>query len=242
MLYTSLVFSAGLLHVGALSVPPRQYHQRQLPAAAPTLPLLSDFKKDNVTASWAPGHPKTWGEAEKAFSIPDPPPALSVEGVVTADGKFVLLSNLTDVDVIGVETGELVSTFKTKHPGNELHTSVSTAPDGTYDFFVSADNWTTGEEIISQQQISQDGAAVGSWVDRPGHFVSGQYFDRLVLDSNGNRVLLAIEGFEIHLYNLDAADAAPITLTGHMDSPISIHMSPDKKRIATTGFVSIPTS
>lgn len=242
MINTSLLLASGLLQVGALSLPVQHsFRGRQGAAAGPSLPLLSDFKKDNVSASWAPGHPKVWSEAEKTFSVVDPPPAIRTNGLITEDGKFLFLTNATDTDVINVETGEVVSSLKVKYQLLSLYTSISTTPDGQYDFFV-AQTEGAQEDVTTRQRISQDGAPVGQSVDYPGVFFTSDGWNPTVVDGDGNRVLVTTgTTSEIYVYSLDDADAPALTLTGHTDTPLSIRFSPDKKRIASTGFVSTPT-
>ncbi|KAF2679855.1 YVTN repeat-like/Quino protein amine dehydrogenase [Lentithecium fluviatile CBS 122367] len=238
MLFTTLVVSLGLLQASALTVPTRSHGVREVAVAAaaaiPTLTLLSDFQKDNVTASWAPGHPKVWGQAEKKFSIPTPPLPAGVDAVFTEDGKFLLLTNVTDTDVIRLDTGAVVSTLKLKFPSYGTHTSVSAAPGGEYDFLVAASNFTWDDKV-TQQRLSQDGVPVGPSVDRPGFFSNGG-FDPTVVDGDGKRVLLAIDIDDVHVYDLDDVNSSVVTLTGHTDSIQSIVFSPDKKTIASTGF------
>lgn len=243
MLSTTLVVSLGLLQTSALTVPTRSHRVREIgvdaAAAIPTLILLSDFQKDNVTASWAPGHPKVWGQAEKKFSIPTPPPPAGVDAVFTDDGKFLLLTNVTDTDIIRLDTGAVISTLKLNYPSYGTETSVSAAPGGEYDFLVAASNFTRDDKV-TQQRLSQDGVPVGPSVDRPGFFSNG-LFDPTVVDGDGKRVLLAIDNGDVHIYDLDDVNGSAVTLTGHTDSIECIVFSPDKKIIASTGFVSIQT-
>ena len=207
-------------------------------------PLISDFQKDNVPAAWASGHPKVFGQEEKKWSIPNEPLPAWREAVYTEDGKFVLLTNVTDTDVINIDTGATVSTLKRKYTGFETHVSISAAPGGQYDFLVGqndygADGFPTNE-TTTQQRLSQDGTPVGAAVDRLGTI--GTWFsDPTVTNSNGKRLLFTDVNFDAIVYDLDDLNSSGVRLTGHTDSVLSITISPDGKTVATTGFVSIPT-
>ena len=224
---------------------PRQLssNARIAPAAIPTPNLKADFKKNNVTASWAPGYPKVWAQADKKFSIPYESIPRN-DAAFSQDGKFLLLTNETDTVVFKVDTGALVSSFKNQYyqfwaPYDSIISPVS---GGQSDFLLAAQNFTQNGPVsrITQQRISADGFPVGPVVDRAGYFAS--YSPPLAIDGDGKRILFAVaDNNDVFIYNLDDANSTAITLKGHIDSVLSAVLSPDKKAVATTGFVSTTT-
>ncbi|KAH7128099.1 WD40-repeat-containing domain protein [Dendryphion nanum] len=251
MLSTSLLVTVGLFQAQALATPyissgapyrALSSHDRHLRARdvslaeIPVPKLRSDFKKSNVSASWAPGHPKGWSEAKKKFTIDHPPLPTNVEAVITDDGKFLLLTNITDTNVIEIDTGKVVTSLPLKYPLDWVQTSISMAPEGAFDFLAATAS-QQGQQIVTQQRFSKDGVPVGPAVDREGYFSIYNY-DATVVDGDGRRLLLAIDDSsnEVYVYDLDKVNGSAVTLTGHTDHLISVVYSPDNKTIATSGF------
>lgn len=145
--------------------------------------------------------------------------------------------------MIKVETGVTVSSFKNKFyaPWAGLYTTTSGVPGSSaFDFLVAGQNFTEVGSVsrITIQRISADGKPVGDVVEREGVFGTG-YAPALETNSAGERILIAYaDNRDVLVYNLDELEREPVALRGHVESVLSAVVSPDKKRIASTGFVS----
>jgi len=232
-----------LTGASARSLPTRTHVIRQLKVAAatapgPTTPLVSDFKKDNVSAKWAEGHPKIWSQEAKKFEIALPVSLTShgFDGAVSEDGKFLVLVNQTATQVLNLDTGAVISTINKPETLNyrSPRIAVVSAPGGGYAVLESYDNDGTK---TTEQRLTKDGAATGEVVVRPGRF---SHFDAQAFSSD-KRHFLTINGQVVHVNDLEDPDSI-ISLAGHTDGVMSADFSPDGKQISTTAWVSWPES
>lgn len=210
----------------ARNVPSRTWERKEQAAALPTATLAADFKKNNVSAQWADGHPKQWGSEDIKYEYPLPPDAYWFAGTVSEDGKFVALSNGTHVKTIRTDTNVVVSEVGV--PLSEIEQSVLLSrPNKTYDLIVARGDSSL---II---HISSEGKIFGESRSIPGTLSP---FGSKYTSQDGRLVLTILSAAQtVYAHDLDNP-SWNLTLTGHRDSIMSAAYSPDSKYISTTSW------
>jgi WD40 repeat protein len=237
MISISPLFVLAWLLRGAHSLPnvPTRTQALELHAPAapaiPTMSLISDFKKNNVSAEWAEGHPKIWGAEERIYGIPYPLGQATVDAALSPDQKFLVLSNGTEVRVIRLDTGEIVSTPWSTSAREYPLVALLSAPGGQYDLIVSRNIYVNYPDPMKQIRLSVEGVPVGQPINHRGHFsaVGTAHFSK-----DGRRMLTQLDA-EVYVSDLDNATYA-LTLSGHTSPVMSGIFSPDGKSIATTAM------
>jgi WD40 repeat protein len=230
-----LLIGSGLLQAASSrTVPSRPLVERaQVAAAAPAAPsatLISDFKKGNVSAQWAPGHPKIWGSEEAKFEASSYPGDSYRSGSVSSDEKLVVMANATAIRIVRLDTGVTISNFS-GYTGTESIRIVPAASGGEYDVLVSASDYTTRLDTTYRLRLGPDGNQIGDVAAYTGRFSS---FDPWPFSKDGRRMLTASweKGFA---YDLD--DRVPnIFLGTHTDGLMSSAFSPDGRYISTAAW------
>jgi WD40 repeat protein len=200
--------------------------------AIPTSTLVSDFKKNNVSSSWAKGHPKVWGAEAVKFKGP-----LFVD--VSADEKFAALVIGTNLTIRALDTQAVVSSAKIEFLGNADSVSILAARDGGggYNVFVGSTNYTT-HDVVTHLRLSAEGTFKGEQTQYKGSFSSfdgrrgpfsadGRWF--IVLSGTGSQNNQAV------IHEIDDP-AANLTLVGHTDSIMSAVFSPDGSLVSTAAW------
>ena len=247
MVSSSLLYTlASVFQISiAGTIPSRSRPPVARAAAAPAIPtptLISDFKKDNVSAQWAPGHPLQWGTEEKLIEFPIPLESYgSLSAALSDDEKFLILTNETFIKVISVADGSLVSTPTFNASEQQIESILlRTAPDGGYDLLVSTQQSYSNFKNF-QIRISKDGISTGEPVERLGEFTTFETWysgtgasplskdRRRFVTENGDRPGVA------YIYDFEDASAS-VTLEGHTDRIMSAVFSPDGKTVATAGW------
>jgi len=240
---TLLLTLSGLLQGVRSLTPPTRTHIRPRKVqgvAAPAIPtstLISDFKKGNISAQWAEGHPKVWGQEAKHYDIPGPLGTADYDAIVSDDQKFLITANSTLTSIIQLDTDTVVATFAPKYWGYAHEMAIAAAPGGQYDLLQTASNYSNDDKLV-QLRLSQNGVPIGEISERGGSFPP---FDSTPFSRNKRRVL-AIEGRTppfVRVYDLDNANSTGLNLSGHTDAVMSATFSPDDKYITTTAWVRI---
>ncbi|KAF2682998.1 WD40 repeat-like protein [Lentithecium fluviatile CBS 122367] len=208
------------------------------PATPVTGVIVSDFRKNNVSARWAVGHPMQWGSEDAKFEFPIALGSQSFAGAISGDGKYLALVNGTDVKIIALDTGSLVSmpTYPAKlgrRPDSVRFVSLATGGYrlilGTYTYSAGASN------AVYQLQLSSEGLQTGDVGEYEGTISSADTWPF----SNDGRRLLTINGVTHHdayVYDLDTHNTTSLKLTGHTDSIMSSAFSPDGKLVLTAAW------
>jgi len=240
MVSASLLFVLPWLLQGARalpSVPSRtqpQGLQAPVAPAVPTSRLDSDFKKNNVSAQWAEGHPKLWGTVEKIYEMPVPLGQTVFDASLSPDQKFLVLSNSTDMRVIKLATGEIVSTPAHSSAEENGLVELRSAPGGQYDLIISSRYRSAvvmNKHKITQIRLSAEGIPVQAPIMRPGDLVA----DDPTQSSKDGRRILATYLFDgpVHVYDLDNA-TYDLALSGPDDQIANGAFSADGKYVVTT--------
>ncbi|KAI0187019.1 WD40-repeat-containing domain protein [Astrocystis sublimbata] len=198
--------------------------------AIPTSTLVSDFKKNNVSSTWAEGHPKVWGAEKVKFEGP-------LRFDVSTDEKFIALAAGRNVTIRDLSNSELVSTVMTNFEGEAERVAILSAQNGGYDVFISSSiSYIT--RVITGLHLSSEGTIIGEQTQYPGGFST---FDeiRSPFSRDGQR-FLAITGTRppnaiAVIYDIDQPDSN-VTLVGHTDSIMSSAFSPDGQYVSTASW------
>jgi WD40 repeat protein len=214
---------------------PTKVRERKVQAPAmPTATLVSDFKKNNVSAMWADGYPKEWGTEDAKFEFPIPPSGYDFSGSVSDDEKFVVVTNTTFVKIVSVDSGATVSvTELVAGSGAADKNYLMSASGGGYNLFVSTHNYTNNGYNTVVIPYSADGKPSGEQTVLDGRFSS---FDPTPFSKDGSR-LITQSGprvDEAYVYDLTKPGSS-LTLT-HNDFIMSGTFSPDGKYIATAAW------
>jgi len=203
--------------------------------AIPTSTLISDFKKDNVSSSWAKGHPKVWGAEAVKFKGP-----LIVD--VSADEKFVALAIGQDLTIRALDTQAVVSSAKIgiDFIGSADSVSILAAQDGGsgYNVLVGLTNYST-QSVVTHMRLSTEGALQDEQTQYTGSF-SGFDGRRGSFSANGQRFIVLTgtswpRNNQAVIYEVDDP-AANLTLVGHTDSIMSAVFSPDGSLVSTAAW------
>lgn len=234
----------GLLQVASSRTVPvatRSWARKVQAAGAPAMPtstLVSDFKKNNVSAQWAPGHPMQWGTEEKKFEDPpftDPNVYTNLVGAVSEDEKFLAMVNLTNTKIVDFDTGAIVSLPTEDYKGDTERAIFLSAPNGEYDVLISASNYTARNEKVIQIHLSADGKPTNQT-----NYYGGRLSSFDALPFNKRRFLTSpMTGSpgtgNVYAYDLDNP-TSNLTLTGATDWSVSAAFSPDGKYISTASW------
>ncbi|KAI1263468.1 hypothetical protein F5Y18DRAFT_429156 [Xylariaceae sp. FL1019] len=201
--------------------------------AIPTSTLISDFKKNNVSASWAPGHPKVWGSEEVLFEgkyVMD----------VSDDQKFLAFAEGTNVTIRDAETQAYVSSFNVDYLGTPRSVTFQPALDDGYNVFVYATNYSTTNaamDVVTQLHMSADATFTGEQMPVVGRLSSfaGAFspdHQRFTVYAPTDYSQIANEGVIHDVNNPNNT----VNLTGHTDSIMSSSFSPDGTLISTAAW------
>ncbi|KAJ4299452.1 hypothetical protein N0V90_004697 [Kalmusia sp. IMI 367209] len=168
--------------------------------------ILHDFQKNNVSTSWAPGHPKEWSEKEALkFQFSDGGPHTYTSGAIPAtalssDEKFLVTVNISNhVSVIDFATGSVVSnpSFTTTYSRESSAVRVLSAPSGGYDVLISM-----GYQEVQRLRLSAQGKQTGNATIYTGGLLSE--FGSSSVSHSGRRFLTVDPNIpQYNIYDLD---------------------------------------
>ncbi|KAF2117916.1 WD40-repeat-containing domain protein [Lophiotrema nucula] len=205
--------------------------------AIPTPTLTSDFKKGNVSAQWAPGHPLQWGTEEKKYVFPDSFYFAALSG----DERYVAIVNNTNIQVLSFPDFTLISTPTYPFRGDQVSAEIfRVAPNGQYDLLVAATKYSNDiatRDRVFQIRLSGNGTQIGDAIERAGQLTTFEttYSGFTTPFSPINRRFLVKDGANVTAYDLDDV-TYNLTLSGHTDSLMSAVFSPDGKYVATAAW------
>lgn len=205
--------------------------------AIPTSTLVSDFKKNNVSSQWAPGHPLQWGSEEKLIEFPVPLGFVGwVATAVTEDEKFLIMIASQVMKVYDLDKEAFISNSSFNFPADEVSLVLLTAPGGGYDLIMSAENYTTRIDKTIQVRLDQNGKRTNYTREFEGKFAS---FEDRPFSKDGRKMLTQSQSTYkkgvAYVYNLDDP-TFNLTLSGHEDWIMSETFSPDGKMISTASW------
>ncbi|KAI8635104.1 quinon protein alcohol dehydrogenase-like superfamily [Xylariaceae sp. FL1651] len=207
--------------------------------AIPTSTLVSDFKKGNVSAKWAEGHPMVWGAEDAKFGFPFNPYNWYFCADASADEKLIAMANATDVGIVDLNTKQLITSFKPTYVGEIQDIVLRVAPNGGYHVLVSATNYTAQDGyIITNVHLSPEGSVIGDETQYLGSLATlgGRHSP---FSNDGQRFLAQLEpsrGDDLTIiYDLDKP-GSNITLEGHSNTITSSAFNPDGKLVSTTSW------
>ncbi|KAJ4292588.1 hypothetical protein N0V90_009251 [Kalmusia sp. IMI 367209] len=216
----------------SLSIPSRaqsKVNLAGLAAPGPTSTPVSDWQKNNKTAQWAEGYPKTWGSEEVKYTqVKKAQPhsrSLFGPGTVTPDDKFLIMINDTNTRITNLDTGTTVVDIA--QAGDDARVTVS--PKGGYDLLISKMRAQYSGYDIYHYSLSEEGNPKGDPVKVYGETTT---FDTDVFKG---RRFVADQRNEAFVYDLDDPNFR-LTLDGHTDSVTSATFSPDGKYVATAAW------
>ncbi|KAJ4304786.1 hypothetical protein N0V90_000314 [Kalmusia sp. IMI 367209] len=192
-------------------------------------PTLPDWQKDNKTAEWASGYPKTWGSEVVKYTQPSPNPrTVAGPGAVTPDEKFLIMSNTTNTRITDLQSGETVTDIP--RPSDELR--VVGAENGGYYLLLANEtlepSWVYS---LTQYQLSAAGIPNSSLITHDGTLAS--FEPRLV--THGGRYVAVDWHPDVYIYSFTDPEYK-LTLSNHTDAVLSVDWTSDGKYIATTSY------
>jgi hypothetical protein len=145
-------------------------------SAAQRLPtLLLDFQKNNVSSSWAPGHPKEWSDKTALkYEFSDGGPFTWTSGAIraaelTSDEKLLVTINATNhLAVVEFATGTTVSglTLASTYAYGPSALRVLGNSAGGHDILVSMDY-----NEVHRLRLTSNGTRIGNTTVYPGGLV-----------------------------------------------------------------------
>ena len=208
------------------------------PQAAQRPPdLLHDFQKDNISASWAPGHPKEWTDKDALkYQFSDGGPVGYTGGAIpvaalSSDEKFLVTMNTSrHVSVINFATGTKVfdQTLASTYKDNSVALRVLTSPSG-YDVLVSM-NYVE----VQRLRLSSEGAQVGNLTIYPG----GLLYDKgsPSVSPNERRFITAVPNAgQYRIYDLDDPNVH-IIIDNQRDDYYDASFTPDNQYVVARSW------
>lgn len=242
-----LLLPSVLQLAAAGTVPTRPHIVRD--AARPAIPtptLVSDFKKNNVSAQWAPGYPMQWGTEEKKYVWPLQVGAYaSFDTAVTSDEKFMIMMNSTSAStnlrIYRLSDNTIISQPSYNFTGLRASALlVRPVPSGGYDLLIPAE-----EDYVTyrnwQIRLDASGLPTNTTIVREGTITS---FELTGGDSSASTIskdkrhFLASDGAStgiMFIYDFDNP-AFNVTLSGHKDHVMSAVFSPNGQYVATASW------
>jgi len=226
-----LVLLSSLLHTaGSTTLYPQQTAQRP-----PT--LLLDFQKNNVSSSWAPGHPIEWNnKTALKFTFNDGGPVGWVSGSIwgaelSPDEKYLVTSNVKNhVSVVDFTTGTTVfnTTLASTYTRGESALRVLANPAGGYDVLVSL-----GYQELHRLRLSPDGTQIGNATIYSGGLLWKQTSPSI--SHSGRRFLVANPNVPYYnLYDLDDANVQLNLSNQIKTTDFDCAFTPDDQHVVAT--------
>lgn len=200
MILANVVFAVSVLgHTVSARVPraERQAGEIVLPD------LKSNFRKNNVSATWAPGHPKAWGTEDARYQLNITSSGPNSWAAVTPDEKYLALWDGNQVQFTDLDTNTVAASYTFELPRiywSQEDLMIKSAPQGGYDILVLLTVYTL------RQRITADLQPVGAVHTYEGAFAS--------ITAQGN--LLTNIG---NLYDLD--NTLNNNTVGKLDTPMT---------------------
>jgi WD40 repeat protein len=204
----------------------------------PTNTLISDFKKNNVSASWADGHPKQWGTEEAKYEYPLPPNAYQFGVGLSTDEKLLGMVNGTHAKVISIESNATVWTGKVPFAGDLEAVAILTSVGGGYDLLVSGYNSSAKTDAVLRNKLSSNGTlASEQWTQYQGQWsnIDDQPFSKMSRQFLATTMYYGQTDNPLYSYDLDSP-GSNVTFTGHTDWIMSAAFSPDGSYISTAAW------
>ncbi|KAF2867303.1 hypothetical protein BDV95DRAFT_610717 [Massariosphaeria phaeospora] len=224
---SSLAVLLGLFHVYSVAQ-----------AAIVTVDLTSDFKKNNASAKWAPGHPVEWRSSADEIMFEWPLQlqyAGRFTGHVTNDAKFLIMANESYAQVVSLDTRKSVSTFALNYLSRGEGRMTSIYVGNGYDVIISGVDYTINPatEATVTFRLSANGTIAGPQTVLPGSFTN---VDKELLHRKSRFVLTNNEGKNVaYVHDLNNPNTT-LTLSGHRDAIISAAWAPYGRYIATAAW------
>lgn len=228
-------FLIGLFLCGLLSV---VSSKALYPQAAQRPPdLLHDFQKDNISVSWAPGHPKEWTDkAALKYQFSDGGPVAYTTGAIpvaalSSDERFLVTVNVSHhVSVLDLARGIRVydQTLTSSYKDSSVALRVLTSPSG-YDVLVSMSYIE-----VQRLRLSPEGAPVGNITDYPG----GLLFDKgsPSVSPNERRFITAVpDAGQYNIYDLDDPNVR-IVIDNQRDDFYDVSFTPDNQYVVARSW------
>jgi WD40 repeat protein len=202
--------------------------------------LLSDFQKNNISSSWAPGHPKDWTNKESLkYTFSDGGPQTYTTGgipaaALTSDERLLVTVNASNhVSVIEIATGTTMAQFtvNTNYSGAPTALRVLVDPQGQYDVLISMDY-----QEIRRIRLSHNGIQLGAATAYPGGLLSD--YSSPSVSHHSRQVLTAVRDLpHYNIYDLDDA-TVNISLSNQVAYFYDAAFSPDDQYVATRSYSS----
>ncbi|KAF2729683.1 WD40 repeat-like protein [Polyplosphaeria fusca] len=236
MIFTTLLLALpGLFQVASSRNVPTPIRGRSVQvAAAPAMPtsdLVSDFKKNNVSAKWAEGHPMQWGTEDKKYTYPIPLEAYDFAAAVSPDEKYLVMINTTGSKVVSLDTGAVTSNPTFSYQGSGDRVILVSAANNQYDIIRSASNYSSRTDRVSRIRLGQDGKPTGDVAEYDGRFSS---FEAWPFNNDTTRMLTQTDT-SVYIYSR-SNPSSNLTLTGFTDMVVNEVFSPDGAYVSTASW------
>lgn len=177
-----------------------------------------DFAKQGVGAHWASEYPKEWGSEDYHYQFNDPDPDGVFSSTITADEKYLAMSNGTHVTFVDLETRSTASVFALAMPDGNLISGLMfhLAQHGGYHMFASGVPYeaikTLRMPLSSHLKPLEDSS-----------IYSGRVGD---ISKQGKLALLQGSLYDLEGANTPVATLAdPTGITGLSFSPDGVHLA-----------------
>ncbi|KAF2647376.1 WD40 repeat-like protein [Lophiostoma macrostomum CBS 122681] len=229
------VFTLLLLSVGSEAATSKTFNARY-PQRPPD--LLSDFRKNNISSTWAPGHPKDWTSKDSIkYTFSDGGPQTYTTGAIpvaalSPDERLLVTVNASNhVSVIATTTLMTVAqfTFTSNYAVAPSALRVFVDSRGQYDVLISVDY-----QEIRRIRLSYNGTQIGTSTTYPGGLLCD--YGSPSVSHHSRRVLAAVRNLpHYNIYDLDDA-TVNISLSNQIDDYFDASFSSDDQYVATRSF------
>ncbi|KAL1592004.1 hypothetical protein SLS60_011596 [Paraconiothyrium brasiliense] len=199
--------------------------------------LLHDFQKNNISTSWAPGHPKEWSDKEALrYEFSDGGPYRYTSGAIFAtalssDEKFLVTVNTSNhVSVVDFATGTQVfdCTLSSTYQAEYRAVRILTGSSG-YDVLVSMNY-----QEVQKLHLSPQGGYLGNVTVYPGGLLYEKGSPSI---SHNERLFITAvpTAGQYNIYNLDDP-SVHLTLNNQPDDMYDASITPNDAYVVTRSY------